>query len=133
MSMVKEVNEDDRNSIESRFKTIITPTTPVSYDPEIKKKERSKNAQIAIEVNKVKKRANARTILKSYYDEWEENNKIIVDDLKSQRKQLEDKLMAIRNACCYIRQEKSGCSFQARHYMSTQQVSRTIILLSFQQ
>ena len=31
---------------DSRFKTIIT--SPVSYDPDIKKKERSKNAQIAI-------------------------------------------------------------------------------------
>lgn len=31
---------------DSRFKTIIA--TPVNYDPDIKKKERSKNAQIAI-------------------------------------------------------------------------------------
>ena len=76
---------------DSRFKTIIT--TPVSYDPDIKKKERSKNAQIAIQVNKVKKRANAKTILTSYYDECMENNKIVVEDLKNQRKQLEDKLM----------------------------------------
>lgn len=83
--MVREV-EDDKTAVDSRFKSIIT--TPVSYDPEIKKKERSKNAQIAIEVNKVKKRANARTILKSYYEEWEENNKIIMSDLKNQRKQL---------------------------------------------
>ena len=44
----------------------------------------------------MKKRANARTILKSYYEEWEENNKIIMTDLKNQRKQLEDKLLAIR-------------------------------------
>ena len=50
---------------DSRFKTIIA--TPVVYDPDIKKRERSKNAQIAIEVNKVKKRANAKTILTSYY------------------------------------------------------------------
>ena len=65
MSMAREA-EDDKSPVDVRFKNIIT--TPVSYDPEIKKKERSKNAQIAIEVNKVKKRANARTILKSYYE-----------------------------------------------------------------
>lgn len=65
MSMAREV-EDDKSPTDTRFKNIIT--TPIAYDPEIKKKERSKNAQIAIEVNKVKKRANARTILKSYYE-----------------------------------------------------------------
>ena len=65
MSMAREA-EDDKSPVDVRFKNIIT--TPVAYDPEIKKKERSKNAQIAIEVNKVKKRANARTILKSYYE-----------------------------------------------------------------
>ena len=43
--------------------------TPVKCDPQIKKKERSKNAQIAIEVSKIKKKANARTILNSYYEE----------------------------------------------------------------
>lgn len=93
MSMAREA-EDDKSPTDVRFKNIIT--TPVAYDPEIKKKERSKNAQIAIEVNKVKKRQNARTILKSYYEEWEENNKIVLSDLKAQRKQLEDKLLAIR-------------------------------------
>jgi hypothetical protein len=46
MSMVKETADDDKNASDSRFKTIIT--SPVLYDPEIKKKERSKNAQIAI-------------------------------------------------------------------------------------
>ena len=93
MSMAREA-DDDRSPTDMRFKNIIT--TPIAYDPEIKKKERSKNAQIAIEVNKVKKRANARTILKSYYEEWEENNKLVMSDLKNQRKQLEDKLLAIR-------------------------------------
>jgi hypothetical protein len=52
--------------MDSRFKNIVSTPT-VKYDPEQKKKERSKNAQIAIEVSKVKKRTNARTILKSYY------------------------------------------------------------------
>ena len=61
-----------------------------------KKKERSKNAQIAIEVSKVKKRTNARTILKSYYEECLENNGLVNADLQMQRKQLEEKLMAIR-------------------------------------
>lgn len=64
--MAKQLGEDDKTPNDSRFKTIIS--SPVTYDPELKKKERSKNAQIAIEVNKVKKRANARTILKSYYE-----------------------------------------------------------------
>lgn len=45
MSMVKQV-DDEKNPNDSRFKAIIT--TPVTYDPEIKKKERSKNVQIAI-------------------------------------------------------------------------------------
>lgn len=86
MSMVKEVNEEESRNNDPRFRSIVS--SPISYDPEIKKKERSKNAQIAIEVNKVKKRTNARTILKSYYEEWEENNKIVVADLKKQRKDL---------------------------------------------
>jgi len=34
--MVKEVNDEDKNANDSRFKTIIT--TPTSYDPEIRKK-----------------------------------------------------------------------------------------------
>ncbi len=66
MSMARDVMEEEQNVVDPRFKTVIT--TPIRYDPEIKKKERSKNAQIAIEINKIKKRANARTILKSYYD-----------------------------------------------------------------
>jgi len=59
--------EEDSSQVDSRFKNLVsTPTS--KYDPEQKKKERSKNAQIAIEVSKVKKRTNARTILKSYYE-----------------------------------------------------------------
>jgi len=69
MSMAREVMEEDSsNPVDSRFKNIVS-TPSVKYDPEQKKKERSKNAQIAIEVSKVKKRTNARTILKSYYEE----------------------------------------------------------------
>ena len=66
--MAREIHEEDSSQImDSRFKNIVS--TPNSkYDPEQKKKERSKNAQIAIEVSKVKKRTNARTILKSYYE-----------------------------------------------------------------
>lgn len=87
MSMAREVIEED-NQVDSRFKGIIS--TPASkYDPEQKKKERSKNAQIAIEVSKIKKRTNARTILKSYYDECLENNNLVNADLQQQRKQLE--------------------------------------------
>lgn len=66
MSMAREAMEEE-SQLDSRFKGVIsTPTT--KYDPEQKKKERSKNAQIAIEVSKVKKKTNARTILKSYYE-----------------------------------------------------------------
>lgn len=66
MSMAREAMDEDVGQVDSRFKNIVTtPTT--KYDPEQKKKQRSKNAQIAIEVSKVKKRTNARTILKSYY------------------------------------------------------------------
>lgn len=67
MSMAKEAMEEE-SGLDSRFRGVVnTPTA--KYDPEQKKKERSKNAQIAIEVSKVKKRTNARTILKSYYEE----------------------------------------------------------------
>lgn len=66
MSMAREAMDEDVGQVDSRFKNIVTPPT-AKYDPEQKKKERSKNAQIAIEVSKVKKRTNARTILKSYY------------------------------------------------------------------
>ena len=59
--------DEDVGPVDSRFKNIVTTPT-AKYDPEQKKKERSKNAQIAIEVSKVKKRTNARTILKSYYE-----------------------------------------------------------------
>lgn len=45
MSMARE-SEEEKSPVDTRFKNIIT--TPVPYDPEIKKKERSKNAQIAI-------------------------------------------------------------------------------------
>lgn len=66
MSMAREAMEEDIQ-MDSRFKGVIS--TPVAkYDPEQKKKERSKNAQIAIEVSKIKKKTNARTILKSYYE-----------------------------------------------------------------
>ena len=65
--MAREVMEEDSHQNDSRFKNIVT-TPNHKYDPEQKKKERSKNAQIAIEVSKVKKRTNARTILKSYYE-----------------------------------------------------------------
>jgi hypothetical protein len=67
--MIREAVEEETHH-DSRFKNIdITSTPEVKYDPEQKKKERSKNAQIAIEVSKVKKRTNARTILKSYHEE----------------------------------------------------------------
>lgn len=67
MSMAREAMDEDVGQVDSRFKNIVTtPTT--KYDPEQKKKQRSKNAQIAIQVSKVKKRTNARTILKSYYE-----------------------------------------------------------------
>lgn len=95
MSMAREAMEDDVGQVDSRFKNI-APSSSVKYDPEQKKKERSKNAQIAIEVSKVKKRTNARTILKSYYEECLENNGLVNADLQMQRKQLEEKLMAIR-------------------------------------
>lgn len=94
-SMARQEMDIEENVTNNRIKTIIT--SPVQYDPEIKKKERSKQAQIAIQVNKVKKKTNARTILNSYYQECLENNKIVEDDLKQQRKQLEEKLIAIRN------------------------------------
>lgn len=67
MSMAREAMEED-SQIDPRFKGLIS-TPAAKYDPEQKKKERSKNAQIAIEVSKVKKKTNARTILKSYYEE----------------------------------------------------------------
>jgi hypothetical protein len=66
MSMAREAMEED-NPMDSRFKGVIS-TPAAKYDPEQKKKERSKNAQIAIEVSKIKKKTNARTILKSYYE-----------------------------------------------------------------
>lgn len=87
MSMAREVLEEESTPSDSRFKNIVT-TPVVKYDPQQKKKERSKNAQIAIEVSKVKKRTNARTILKSYYEECLENNNLINADLQMQRKQL---------------------------------------------
>lgn len=69
MSMARDAMEEEvGNNEDPRFRYI--QSTPVAkYDPEQKKKERSKNAQIAIEVSKVKKRTNARTILKSYHEE----------------------------------------------------------------
>ena len=66
LSMARDMDEEN-GPADSRFKSIAT-TPVVKYDPEQKKKERSKNAQIAIEVSKVKKWTNARTILKSYYE-----------------------------------------------------------------
>jgi hypothetical protein len=96
-SMIKEA-EENQNQLDARFKTLTTsPTTPSpTYDPESKKRERSKNAQINIQVNKVKKKPHALSILQSYYEEWEKNNKIVMEDIKNQRKQLEAKLTSIR-------------------------------------
>ena len=47
MSMAREVMEEDSTKDDPRFKNIVSTPT-VKYDPEQKKKQRSKNAQIAI-------------------------------------------------------------------------------------
>ena len=95
VSMIRDAVDEDAHH-DSRFKQI-TSTPEVKYDPEQKKKERSKNAQIAIEVSKVKKRTTARTILQSYHEECMENNGLVNADLQAQRRHLEEKLTALRN------------------------------------
>jgi hypothetical protein len=72
--MVKEMSEDKNVTDSSRFKGINTSPVSPRYDPEVKKRERSKNAQINIQVNRIKKKPNAVSILKTYYEEWEKNN-----------------------------------------------------------
>ena len=53
MSMAREIQLEADQSDGKRF-TSSKLNTPVKYDPEAKKRERSKNAQISIEISKIR-------------------------------------------------------------------------------
>jgi hypothetical protein len=72
--MVKEAQEDNKHLSDNRFKGITTSPVSPRFDPDSKKRERSKNTEINIQIKNVKKKPNAISILKTYYEEWEKNN-----------------------------------------------------------